>query len=325
MFDPKKAGEEADQLIASLNQPPAEDQGTTEDAIPANQDIDTTEGTTEVAVSQESQPETQRDDAALEVIKKQLDAAEQRWKVLQGMIDKKDSEIEQMRGLFAQMQSAPQAEDQGVKADKLDFSKESDEFGADWVAAIERVASAVADRSIKLALAQFKPQSVQKLESDVASVQRSVADSAYDRFTSNLTTKVADWEQLNTDPGFLGWLNQIDDFVGVDRLSLLRDAFSKADAGRVARFFNAYKDEAGLTKQAEPAPQPAANVTKFVSPGKSSRSSAAKVESGSSKQWSRADISRLYDDKMRGKITQSVFEEQERDLFNAQREGRVAA
>ncbi len=107
MFDPKKAGEEADQLIASLNQPPAEDQGTTEDAIPANQDIDTTEGTTEVAVSQESQPEPQRDDAALEVIKKQLDAAEQRWKVLQGMIDKKDSEIEQMRQLFAQMQATP--------------------------------------------------------------------------------------------------------------------------------------------------------------------------------------------------------------------------
>ena len=325
MFNPKKAGEEADQMIASLNQPPAEDQGTTEDAIPANQDIDTTEGTTEVAVSQESQPETQRDDAALEVIKKQLDAAEQRWKVLQGMIDKKDSEIEQMRQLFAQMQSAPQAEDQGVKADKLDFSKESDEFGADWVAAIERVASAVADRKIQLALSQFKPQSFQKLESDVAAVQKSVADSAYDRFTSNLTSKVADWEQLNTDPGFLGWLNQIDEFVGVDRLTLLRDAFNKADAGRVARFFNAYKDEAGLNKQAEPAPQQTADVKKFVAPGKSSRSNAAKVESGSSKQWSRADISRLYDDKMRGRISQAVFEEQERDLFKAQREGRVAA
>lgn len=323
MFDPKKAGEEADRMIAELNQPAqAEDQPSTEEAI-TTQDIDTTEGTTEVAVSQESQPAPQNDSALAE-LKKQLDAAEQRWKVLQGMIDKKDSEIENMRTLFAQMQAAPPAEDQGVKVDTLDFQTQKDAFGEDWVDMVTNVSAKIAAKVVRDELSKFKP-SMDKMEQSVADVQQTTGDIAYDRFTSALTAKVNDWEQLNTDQGFLNWLNQVDEFVGVQRLALLRDAFSKFNAGRVAKFFAAYKDEAGLNTPVDAAPAaPKPDVRQFVTPSKS-RTPPPPSDQSSAKQWSRADISRLYDDKMRGKITQSKFEELERDLFKAQREGRVAA
>ena len=329
MFDPKKAGEEADTLITSLNQPPkVEDQAGTDDAI-AVEDIDTTEAVA-AAASPPAAPEPAPDVPALSELKRQLDAAEQRWKVLQGMIDKKDDELEQMRILFAQMGNATAAAEPTAPAAELITAQDRTDFG-DIPVLVQRmatqIATTIATKIVSDELAKFKP-TMDKLEVGVATANKQVGDTAYEQFTARLADKVEDWETLNTNPGFLAWLDKIDEFAGVSRLTLIRDAFSHLNVGRVAKFFSAYKDEAGIgapaAAAAEPAPPPA-DVRKFVAPGKS-KATPGKVDNGANtKQWSRADISKLYDDKMKGRISQTQFEEQERDLFKAQHEGRVAA
>lgn len=320
MFDPKKAGEEADRMIAALNQPAqAEDQAGAEDAI-TTEDIDTSEGTTEVAVAHEPSP-VATNDATLAELKRQLDAAEQRWKVLQGMIDKKDADLENMRVLFAQMQAAGSSSDAGAQQ-SLVTDEDRSNYGADYIDLISRVATSVAQREVQNVLASMAP-TMKQMESNVSDVRKSAAQLLQERFMDTLNTKVGDWEVLNTDAGFLAWLDEMDKFTGVQRIALLRDAFAKQDVERVAEFFISYKQVAGINNAAASAPR-TAEVKRFATPSKS-KASTVQSDSTTPKQWSRADISTLYDDKMRGRISQAAFEELERDLFKAQREGRVAA
>lgn len=338
MFDPKKAGEEANRMIAELNQsrqaapeqPPVEEQvADAGDAITT--DIDTSAVT---PAQPTPQPPSATPDPALAELKRQLDAADQRWKVLQGMIDKKDEELEQMRVLFAQMQSQPPAAPAPAPTASFPFTDEDREVNGETIDIAIRAATYVATKIVKEELAKLAPV-LDQVEQNVTTVKKSSAQMAYDRFIDSLTAKVSDWESLNSDAGFLNWLNEVDELTGVARLALLRDAFSKYDATRVAKFFVAYKKETGLdsapaTTEAPAAPaaeQPSvADPKKFVAPGKSRAATTPKVDSGNAgKQWTRAEIAKLYDDKMKGKISPKDFESLERDLFKAQREGRIAA
>ena len=111
---------------------------------------------------------------------------------------------------------------------------------------------------------------------------------------------------------------------GRTRLELLNTAYSSSDLVRTAKFFTAFRElnaKAPVTAQAPVVD----NVTKLVSPGKS-RSAPAQTSVAAEKTiWTQSDISRLYDDKRNNRITQAQFDEYERDLFAAQREGRLAA
>lgn len=336
MFDPKKAGEEADRMIASMNQAPVqpevpENPIATDDGAITAQDIDTSEG--EPATPTTPEPQATANDAALAELKKQLDAADQRWKVLQGMIDKKDAELDQMRELFAQLQSQPQAApaSQGPASPTFPFTEDERETYGDAIDIALRAATYIATKIVKDELANLAPVLAQ-VEQNVSTVRKSSAQVAYDRFLDSLTSKVSDWEGLNTDAGFLNWLNEIDELTGVNRLALLRDAFTKYDATRVAKFFVAYKKAAGLGEPVAPA-EPTASVPaaadprKLVAPGKSRATGGTRTDGGEStaKQWTRAEIASLYDAKMKGSISSKEFEGLERDLFKAQREGRVAA
>jgi hypothetical protein len=342
MFDPKKLGEEANQMIQELNQKiagkdaaPSEDQtGESTEAIaqevvekqPDDQGVASTAQPVETETNEPvAQPTTS---VELELLRKQVEASEQKWRVLQGMINKKDEEIESMRALFAQINAAPSGAaeaKQTVQVQDLVTKKDVDDYGADLVEFVKRAAKSVA--SAELAQFEAKLQSeFDKLRSSVTTVEQSTVKTAQDLFFDSLTKKVPDWRQLNTDPAFLAWLNEFDQFAGTQRLQLLQSAVSSGDAERASVFFNTYK---ALTQPAEPAAPAAeatpqkAKVEKFVSPGKS-KGSAAKVE-GEKLVWTRAAIAKLYDDKMAGKISAKKFDELERDIFAAQQEGRIAA
>jgi len=142
MFDPTKLGEEADSMIAALNQPQGE-QPTAE-----NQQAENTE-----AIAQT--PETPADDKGVEAqptqpdissqlaeLKKQSEAADQRWRVLQGMIDKKDEEINSLRVLLSQISAKPEHTAE-QKPSQLITQTDISEYGTDLIDLIGRKASEV--------------------------------------------------------------------------------------------------------------------------------------------------------------------------------------
>jgi hypothetical protein len=346
MFDPKKLGEEADQMIQELNQkidaaaqPASEEQSgePTEaiaqevvDAQPDDQGVESTAQSVEQgAVEATDAPASS---AELELLKKQVEASEQKWRVLQGMINKKDDEIESLRALFAQINAAPQGEataEPARRVEDLVTKKDVDDYGSDLVDFVRRAAQSVL--AAEMARLETRLQGeVDKLRSSVSVVEQTSVKAAQDVFFDSLTKRVPDWKALNTDPTFLAWLSEVDPFAGTPRLQLLQNAVGSGDAERASMFFSTYK---AMTQPAEPVAAPApqvadaaaqrSKVERFVSPGKS-KGSTAKVE-GDKPVWTRAAIARLYDDKMAGKISAKKFEEFERDIFAAQQEGRIAA
>lgn len=322
----KKAGEQADRLIAEQARlraeaeaaalpAPAADTPTIPDAIPDGVQL---EAPPQPDVIAQPTAAPVASDPHLEALRKEVETANQRWKVLQGMIDKKESENENMRALLAQMS---QAAEKPVSTTQSRTVTDEDEvaFGADHIELGRRIAGEVFDQKI----AAFNDK-IARLEKSITGVGETVAKTAAETFDEALERKVPDWRTTNVDPAFMAWLSEEEGLSGQTRLALLNDAYANSDLARTAKFFTAFR-ELGVKPPVVAAAPKGDNVAKFVVPGKSRSSATPPAAPTEAAVWSKADIARLYDDKRNNRITQAQFEEYERDLFAAQREGRLAA
>jgi len=321
----KRAGEEADRLIAEQARLKAEAEGRA--VTPAQQDMppDATEVIPDVVqedagiqhdVSVQNTNVPTVSDPQLELLRKEVETANQRWKVLQGMIDKKEFENESMRALLAQMsQKAEKPAD--VSPTRTVTREDEEAFGADHIDLARRIASDVFDQRITAL-----NDKIARLEQSITGVGETVAKTAAETFDEALERRVPEWRATNVDPAFMAWLSEEEGLSGHTRLDLLNTAYGASNLERTAKFFTAFR--ALNAKPATPAPK-VDNVTKLVSPGKSRSAATPAPAPANTDIWTKADIDRLYNDKRNGRITQAQFDEYERDLFAAQREGRLAA
>lgn len=329
-FDPKKLGEEADEMIAQLNR------GEAEEAEVADEDqaSDAEEAITETAEEAEDdqgtgvsevvdKPEVESGNEELALLRKQVEASEQRWKVLQGMINKKDEEIEAMRTLLAEMhaqpQQASQSESPKQQVSKLITDSDVAEYGEDLIDLVTRASTQASANLVQETVGKLLER-ISHLENSLKGVEKKSAEVAENSFFTELGKLVPNYAELNTDPNFLGWLNTVDPFTGATKLSLLQDAQAKGDYRRVATFFNTFINESAPRNE-----EPVANTSakdKLVTPGKAKQATPRQDEK---RTWTRAEIAKLYDDKMAGRISAKKFDELERDIFAAQLEGRVAS
>lgn len=328
MADPRKAGERADQLIAEQNRLRTE--AAAQMAARATAELE------DQSVSQETQkpvatatpdvsapaPDATQVNRDVEALKEQVRIADQRWNVLQGMINKKDIELDNMRLLLAQLsqkQSEPQQ--QQPQRQSVISKQDVEDFGQDLIDLIGKIAHDTAMAVVARESGDIKSK-FNEMKKSVDNIGASSAKTAADVFDENLTKRVPNWQQVNVDPAFLSWLQGVDDFTGIKRIDLLTDAYNRMDLPRTAKFFTAF-----LGTQTDPAPvaAPAADVTKLVVPNKPRASTPTTTPQTQTRLWSRRDIAQLYEDKRNNRITQEEFDKQERDLFKAQSENRLAA
>lgn len=317
MANPKQQGEEADRMIAALNQPTqtseaAEDRGVqTEEVITSEQQDAGAQSDVGVQAVEEQV------DQNLSALRKEVEEANQRWRVLQGMINKKDDEIENMRGLLAQLSQkvetqAPRTETAPASVSQSDI----DDFGEDMIEMVRRVASEQAKREVAVVM-----QRIAAMEKSITGVSEQTAKTSAEVFDEALAKQVPNWQSINVDPAFIAWLNEEDGFAGATKLELLKDAYAKGDLKRTVKFFKTFSDMSAPVVEAPQVP----SAEKLVSPGKSRAAATPKPTFDQPKVWSKADISKLYEDKRNGKLNQADFDKLERDLFKAQSEGRLAA
>lgn len=310
MFDPQKVGEQADKMIQELNQQlVAEDQQNESSAIAQDTSAYEDQGAESESLSNEGSSV----DAAVAELRKQLEAADQRWRVLQGMIAKKDEELEALRTLFAQMHAGDTAQKEPSNTQDLVTSDDIKEYGEDLVDFVRRVSKSV----VLAELANFKSD----IETKLNTVEQVTTRTAQEQFFDALTNYVPDWRTLNTDPGFLAWLEEVDEFSGATKMQLLQHAVANGDAARAAKFFLTYKEP--TSSEGQTTTNPSRKVEKFVSPGRA-KATAPKLDS-SKRTWTRTEISKLYADKLAGRLSAKEADELERDIFAAQREGRIVA
>lgn len=256
---------------------------------------------------------------ALALSRKEVETANQRWQVLQGMIGKKDSEIEQMRTLLAQLSRAAEAPE--IPPASLVSEKDVDTFGTDMVDFVVRQSTEVFKLQIKKVY-----DLIAKLESTLGSVSETSSRVAAETFDEALTRQVPNWKDINTSSEFLTWLAEEEGFTGRTKLELLQDAYTAGKLNLTVRFFKAFQEASSPATVAPVRPAtPVASAEKFVTPGKSKASVTPMVAPSNAKVWSKAEISKLYNDKRNRLITAEEFAAEEADLFKAQGDGRIAA
>lgn len=334
-FDPKKLGEEADRKIAQLAQQKADavnasdsDEQPSADitgAIPQDEGVPS-QPPTESAV-QPQQKQTIERSEELTLLKEQVRASEQRWKVLQGMINKKDEELDKMRELFAHLSAAqaPGNQDQGQQVQEaLLSSAEVDEYGEKYIDMVRRAGREGARMELA-ALMHGVEERFKVLEQAVGGVQTSSAQTAQSAFLAELERLVPTYKQLNTDPGFAQWLDQIDPATGVSKKDLLTHAVRAMDVTRTAWFFNTYAQAIAPTTPVDIADAPIIpSKESLVAPGR--RQAAVTPQQASGKRtWTRNNITQLYELRRQGRVSAKEFNDLEKDLFLAQTEGRVSA
>jgi|GEM_PF-2288489 len=93
---------------------------------------------------------------------------------------------------------------------------------------------------------------MKELKAKVETFGETITTSAKDRYFAALDQAVANWEEINRDPGFHTWLNEHDGLSGRTRYEILKGASEDLDASRVIKFFKTYIDETKETGPSKP-------------------------------------------------------------------------
>jgi hypothetical protein len=256
--------------------------------------------------AQENQPNTT--DSQNPPAPAQEDNWEHRFKVLQG---KYNSEVprfaEQVRELTKRLEGL-EHENQKLKEEPpkpLVTQQEIDEYGEGLIDVARRIAQEEVAK---------KQSEIDTLKRQLDSVSQAATNTASNDFYRSLTEMVPDWEQLNTDPNFLKWLEEIDELTGEPRMSLLARVEQLRDPVRVAKFFTSYKK----TSQTWAANAQSSLAQQVVPPtNKAPETPPAK------KVWTRGEIAEFYSRLKRGEVGDQEALAIEADITAASIEGRI--
>jgi len=145
-------------------------------------------------------------------------------------------------------------------------------------------------------------------------------------FWADIQSAVPDWQDVNVDPEFQSWLLDVDPLTGISRQTYLDDAQRNLDARRVTNFFATWKAQTGQSvAQPSRKADAASQLEKQVAPGRGR--SGAVQGSGEPKTYNSNDIKKFFSDVQKGKFKgkEQERDRKERDIFAAQREGRIVS
>lgn len=122
--------------------------------------------------------------------------------------------------------------------------KEIEDYGPDFLEVVGKKA-----QEIYAPVVAGLQNQIAELQSQLGNVGKTVASTARDKMKAQLSSEVANWSEINVNPDFLTWLSLPDQFSGVKRHDLLKDAWGRNDAARVLAFFKGF-----LAQEAADAP-----------------------------------------------------------------------
>jgi len=158
-------------------------------------------------------------------------------------------------------------------------------------------------------------------------VQRQAATTEQ-QFWAQLSGMVPNWKQINDDPDFQTWLLQSDPLTGISRQTILEDAQRNFDVGRIASFFRLWQGMNGQANVAQNSQRSssASELERQVAPGRG-RSGNTAASGPTGKTYTPIDIRNFFDAVRQGRYKGREQERDriERDIFAAQREGRIVA
>ena len=243
-----------------------------------------------------------------------------KYNTLQGMFRAEKAQHAAMRNrvstlenMLASMPTTPAAPAAEASSPDQTFAdsltpEEREEYGDDMIGVIQRAANEPIAKAM-----QALQNEITQLKSQLGHVDHKVEVSEKDRFYNQLEQIQPGWQNVNQDVNFLAWLDEDDVYAAEPRKVLLRKAFDRSDASRVARFFSGFLNEnAAVQKATSPTTPAAAGTKKSASNGKvdlaslaapgagSASASADSTDSSSIQPVKASDIKRFYEDVVKG-------------------------
>ena len=236
------------------------------------------------------------------------DTFEHKYKTLQGMFSsekrknaQQESRIDALETMLSQVQAASavteQVADAAGDAPAPLSAQEIEDYGPELIAIMKRAAR----EEVSAEFAALRKEN-QDLRAVVGNVGQKQQLSERDQFYATLDTALPNWQEVNSDPGFVNWLEEVDVYAGEPRKVLLRRAFDRSDAGRVTRFFDGYLNEnaavqKATTESARPTPTPGkakVDLASLAAPGAGASGSADTTDESSGRTWKASEIGDFY-------------------------------
>jgi hypothetical protein len=225
------------------------------------------------------------------------------------------------------LKSQPAASAPPPQKQRLLKDEEIRDYGEDMIDVVKRAAS----EEILPELAQLRQDNAH-LREMVEGVTGQFVATTQEQMYARITAELPEWQQLNTDPDFIAWLQQSDPFSGQQRHGMLQNAVEQADASRVLAFFKGYLDQtAAVNHQAQPVtgtPQrrPQVQLDSLVAPGRPKSTTGQGAQQSNGKRiWHSGEISQFYADVRKGAYRDRMADRIriEQDIVAAGNEGRV--
>lgn len=266
----------------------------------------------------------------------------QRWRTLQGQFNAEvprlrtankelQARVAQLENLLSTINSTPPAAPSAPQsAQKLVTDEDVAEYGEsiDMMRKVtrEEVGALHGEIATLKGIIANLTQSVSgSVIPQVQRVAQQQAASAEERFWTNLAQRVPNWQQINNDQDFQSWLLDIDPLTNTSRQTHLELAQRDLDVNRVVAFFNAFTAASGKyapTATAQPT-RSASELERQIAPGRARGTGSTAGQTA--KTYTPGDISKFFNDVRSGKYKGREAERDriERDIFAAQREGRI--
>jgi hypothetical protein len=257
-------------------------------------------------------------------LRHELATAEQRYRSLQGMFTSQAEQIRQLHDIIASMHAAPPAPAQ--QDTPLVGKADEEAFGPELL----DVARRIAQQELREQAKKYE-QRMAQLEQRYDGVQKDTAATRYEAFLGKLADQVEQttghsFDAVNKDPAFEQWIK-----ASPSRFRLFQDSIQAMDTEGALTFFDLYatqhlsKPEMGERHSRDPltaTPSPVdPRLARQVAPGKSKSTPSPAQQDGAKRQWTRSGIADFYQ-KMK-QYPADTAAALERDIFAAQKEGRV--
>lgn len=257
---------------------------------------------------------------------------EHRYNSMKGRFDRAQEQIASMSEQIASMQramatmraqSAPPVEIASDEPEVELTSEELYDYGDEFLSVVGKKARA----EVRPLLKAYE-QKIASLEARLAGVGDYVQQDSFSRMQSALDNSVPDWRKQNENPEFLAWLALPDPYSGDIRHNMLKAAWERRDAPRVAAFFKGFLAEEAATSPASPAPAPEAgkpSLEKFAAPGRAKTAASDSSAPAEKPIITTAQIAKFYADVAAGRYRgrEEAKDKFDRAIFEAQREGRI--
>jgi hypothetical protein len=170
---------------------------------------------------------------------------EQKYKTLKGMYDAEVPRLhQQLKELKAQMDSLQKAAEakpvepaKPAKQEKLVTDEDVQAFGADLIEVQRKVAREVA-MEFRADLDAMRAEN-EELRKQLAQTGSQVSEASFEQRLHRL---VPDFDEVNLDPKWVDWLNEVDPLLRAPRKVVAQEAFNKGDAEGVAHYVKLFKE-----------------------------------------------------------------------------------